>query len=163
MAIDKILNLAKQHLEDNEEVISAIEGSYETKILGKDSVRNGAFIATNKRLIFFSPKMFKNYEMEVFPYENISSIEMGKALMGHYISFFASGNKAKMKWIQSKNVQEFIDLLKSKLGKKESATPTSSGNMDIAEQIKKLAELKDAGILTDDEFQAKKTELLAKL
>lgn len=32
---------------------------------------------------------------------------------------------------------------------------------DVYEQLKKLAELRDAGILTDDEFQAKKTQLLA--
>ncbi|OOE37567.1 hypothetical protein BZG04_03355 [Salinivibrio kushneri] len=31
------------------------------------------------------------------------------------------------------------------------------------EQIKKLAELKDAGVLTDEEFQAKKEKLLAEI
>lgn len=34
---------------------------------------------------------------------------------------------------------------------------------DIPEQIKKLAELKDAGILTEDEFNSKKSELLEKM
>lgn len=34
---------------------------------------------------------------------------------------------------------------------------------DVTEQIRKLAELRDQGILTDEEFQAKKKELLAKL
>jgi type II secretory pathway component PulM len=31
---------------------------------------------------------------------------------------------------------------------------------DVYEQLKKLGELRDAGILTDDEFQAKKTQIL---
>ncbi|MGZ8892956.1 MAG: SHOCT domain-containing protein [Halobacteriota archaeon] len=39
----------------------------------------------------------------------------------------------------------------------------ASGSSDVTEQIKKLAELRDQGILTDEEFQVKKKELLAKL
>ena len=34
---------------------------------------------------------------------------------------------------------------------------------DMADQIKKLAELRDAGILTPEEFDAKKGELLARM
>jgi hypothetical protein len=34
---------------------------------------------------------------------------------------------------------------------------------DIPEQIRKLGELKEQGLLTDEEFAAKKTELLARL
>jgi Short C-terminal domain len=34
---------------------------------------------------------------------------------------------------------------------------------DVTEQIRKLAELRDQGILTDEEFQSKKKELLSKL
>lgn len=40
-----------------------------------------------------------------------------------------------------------------------SATPARSTDQAI-EQIKKLAELKDQGILTDAEFEAKKKQLL---
>jgi hypothetical protein len=34
---------------------------------------------------------------------------------------------------------------------------------DVTEMISKLASLREAGILTDDEFSAKKAELLARL
>lgn len=40
---------------------------------------------------------------------------------------------------------------------------TAAAAPDIADQIKKLAELRDAGILTADEFDAKKAELLARM
>lgn len=40
--------------------------------------------------------------------------------------------------------------------------PTQSAQPDVAEQLKKLASLRDAGILTDEEFAAKKAELLAR-
>jgi hypothetical protein len=35
--------------------------------------------------------------------------------------------------------------------------------VDIPDQIRKLGELREAGLLTDDEFTAKKTELLERL
>lgn len=41
--------------------------------------------------------------------------------------------------------------------------PISEIQVDIPVQIKKLAELRDSGILTDTEFESKKKELLAKM
>ena len=46
----------------------------------------------------------------------------------------------------------------------EMTTPTpAAARGDPIEQIRKLAELRDAGILTDDEFAAKKAELLSRM
>jgi hypothetical protein len=41
------------------------------------------------------------------------------------------------------------------------AAPTA--DIDVAAQIQKLADLKDNGVLTDEEFQTKKTELLSRI
>jgi hypothetical protein len=43
------------------------------------------------------------------------------------------------------------------------AVPSPQREPDTVEQIKKLAELRDAGILSDDEFQAKKADLLGRM
>ena len=43
-----------------------------------------------------------------------------------------------------------------------SVAPAASAE-SITDQIKKLGELRDAGFLTNDEFNAKKAELLARL
>jgi uncharacterized membrane protein YeaQ/YmgE (transglycosylase-associated protein family) len=40
---------------------------------------------------------------------------------------------------------------------------TQAEVQDVTEQIRKLAELRDEGVITDDEFEAKKRELLSKL
>lgn len=40
---------------------------------------------------------------------------------------------------------------------------SSSSNEDVPEQIKKLSELKEQGILTEEEFSNKKAELLARI
>lgn len=161
--IEKQMTHARQHLEQGESPVAIVFGLYKTQVLGSDSVRNGIFIATEKRLVFFAKKMF-GYDLESFPYSNISSIEVSKGLTGHTISFFASGNKVKMEWINRGNIPEFIEHVRASIGKKEASSPSPSATaFDPIEQIRKLAELKDTGLLTEDEFTAKKQELLARM
>ena len=70
---------------------------------------------------------------------------------------------------QAKKCQELMDVLrqnrilerlKNQAAENRQAAPTAD---DPLEQLKKLAELKDLGVITEEEFSAKKAELLAKL
>ena len=161
--IDRLLERAKEHLDEGEQPLQTILGSYETKIMGADSVRKGIFVATDQRLIFYAKKL-TGYDFESFPYANISSMEMGKNLMGHYISFFASGNSCKMKWISNGDVRAFVDTVKTQTAAaKSSAAPASEQPTDPVNQLERLGKLHAAGVLTDEEFSAKKGEILARL
>lgn len=65
---------------------------------------------------------------------------------------------------QAKKATEFADRLRT-LGirdKFQGAAPAAGGT-DVADQLRKLGELRDAGVLTAEEFDAKKTELLARM
>lgn len=49
-------------------------------------------------------------------------------------------------------------------GKKDEQTPDEPAkNDDSIEQLEKLAELKDKGIISEEEFEQKKADLLAKI
>jgi hypothetical protein len=162
---DRLLAQAKEHLEEGEEVLASVKGSYETKRMGQDSVRKGILAASDRRLVFFAKKM-TGYDLEVFPYENISSIEMGKSMMGHHIKFFASGNEVKLKWIDKKeDVGAFVGEVKSRMKGGTPAPGAAPGDTapDIGTQIRQLAQLRDEGLLTQEEFDAKKADLLAKM
>lgn len=161
-SLEKLKEKAREYLEPEENIIEAVKGSYETKRFGKDSVRDGAFLATNKRVIFYAKKL-TGYDLEIFPYSTISSIEMGKGIMGHKIKFFASGNQASMKWIKQGNVQKFVNEVKNRIGKKEEVVIPPKIELDIPDQIKKLSDLKEQGILSEEEFETKKKELLTKI
>jgi len=145
-----------------------VEGTYETKIMGSESVRKGILVATDRRMVFFAKKV-GGYDLESFPYGNISSLEQGKNMMGGTLKFFASGNTVAMKWIdvRKNNLGEFMTLVQSRINEAKSPTvaaPTpASAEPDIAGQIKKLADLRDSGILSEEEFSDKKTELLKRL
>jgi Short C-terminal domain len=42
-------------------------------------------------------------------------------------------------------------------------TPSSAPTLDPADQIRKLAQLRDDGLITEEEFQEKRTSLLAQM
>jgi len=175
---DKLIEQARQHLDAGESIEATAAGSYETKIMGSDSVRSGVLLATDRRVIFFAKKL-GGYELESFPYGNISSFEQGKSMMGHSITFYASNNRVHVKWINSvRDVAALTSVVKAAMsakhtssGTQPAATPFASagssaqgvGSADVIALLKQLGELRDAGVVTADEFERKKAELLARI
>lgn len=158
-SLEKNIKELQSHLDDGEIIEASIYGAYETKIIGSGTINNGILAATNKKVVFFGKKMF-GFDLEVFPYSNISSVEYSKDMMGHKVTLFASGNKASMKWINKGEVQRFVEIVKSRIGKKETTQGTVSSDDDIYTQIEKLSDLKNKGIISEQEFETKKKQLL---
>lgn len=167
---DKLLEQASPHLEQGELVRAAVMGAYETKVMGSDTVRNGVLIATDRRVVFYAKKL-GGFDLESFPFGNISSFEHGKSMMGHHVAFHASGNAVQVKWLQpATDFAAFIDVVKEAMNAKHravepAATPaaTSAPTVDVIELLKQLGGLRDADVITDEDFEAKKTELLSRL
>lgn len=180
--IDKLLEQAKPHLNPGEQVVAAVQGNYEVKLMGSDTVRSGVLVATDSRIVFFAKKL-GGYDLESFAYGNVSSFEQSKGMMGHSISFFASGNKVSMKWIaDAAAMQRFVETVRRNMSQPTAATqnipgtsvvqpthatrvapPVANGHDPIIDAIRKLGDLHQAGILDNEEFAAKKAELLARL
>lgn len=156
------LNAVQSHLDEGESIIASCFGAYETKVLGSDSVRNGVFLVTQKRVVFFAKKMF-GYDLESFPLSKVSAIEMSKGMMGKSITMKMSGNEAKMKWVNKGKPEELVNYVREHMGESTTTAAPQQAADDIPAQIQKLAQLRDSGILTDDEFNAKKAELLSKM
>jgi hypothetical protein len=167
---DKLLEQAAPHLEAGEVIRAAVMGAYETKIMGSDTVRNGVLIATDRRVVFYAKKL-GGFDLESFPFGNISSFEHGKSMMGHNIAFHASGNAVQVKWLQpATEFAAFLDVVKEAMNAKhlvarsEPAAPaTTAPSSDVFELLKQLGALRDAGVISTDDFEAKKAELLARI
>lgn len=144
----------------DEEIIAAAIGAIDGKILGSKSKLNGALVLTPKRVVFYYKKMLGGYQTEDYPLDRISSINFNSGVIAHSIKIHASGNDLKMGWMpKDGSAEDFVKNVKSLMGTKVEPQLTSQP-IDVADQIKKLAELKDRGILTDDEFAAQKQKLL---
>lgn len=163
---EKYLVAARPHLETEEKVIAGVLGAYEAKMLGDTVTRYGILLATDRRVVFFSKKL-TGYEMESFPYPNVSSFEQGKNMMGHTIRLFASGNQVDIKWIPAgSELQQLTQEVKRRMHQPTSvsiSSPVPESTDDVFDQLSKLGQLRDTGVITDAEFEAKKSVLLQRI
>jgi hypothetical protein len=109
--------LVLEHLDRGEHILHSVFGCYETTSMGRKAIRNGAFFATNMRLIFYGKRIF-GFDIEIFPYEKISSIEFGKGLTGHRIRFVTSGNDVRMTMINVGDIDAFTQYMRSAINGK---------------------------------------------
>lgn len=115
---------------------------------------------TDKRIIVHKIEgIFKNEKVEI-PLSSVSSINTTVKGLGASIEIVASNNKASVEKLHINIAQEIKNLIDSLLHSNTTKTTSIDAPVDVADQIKKLAELRDIGILTEDEFNAKKKQLL---
>lgn len=144
-------------LHDGETVLNMAQGKYDD--------RQGLVAVTDRRIVFLEEGMTRS-RVEDFTYEKISSVQTGKSMMYGTLTIYASGNTAEVKDVMPKErAAEIGDYVRTRLSASPApavAAPPTDADTPMS-QIAKLGELRDAGVLTDDEFNAKKAELLARL
>jgi hypothetical protein len=148
-----------EHLWEGETVDQMTTGMY-----GKG---NGLVVLTDRRLLFLHEGLMSKTS-EDFPIEKVSSVQWSSGMLTGTIVVFASGNKSEIKNVNKDDGKEIIDKIRHRLTAPADASPTrqateAPATPDPIEQLKKLGELRDAGLLTEQEFEKKKTELLDRL
>jgi hypothetical protein len=149
-------------------------------------IRNnaGALIATDSRVVIIEggfQGFFAGPRCDSLPYNTIRAIDLSKGWLDGKIRFINADSSTtdtvfagqfsidlhffKRDYAILKIGKEKIDKLRAEHQNK--AIPTSPDpsipSPSIIEQIKQLAELKDMGVITPDEFETKKAELLKRL
>jgi hypothetical protein len=112
-------------------------------------------------------------DVEVIPMKSISSVQARRGAWYHDVTVFASGNTIVFS-VDAADAEKLRGLIMDQVlgGSAHAAPPAApaapaapappSGDA-LIEQIKKLGELRDAGILTPEEFESKKADLLGRL
>ncbi|MFK8260707.1 SHOCT domain-containing protein [Erwinia sp. AnSW2-5] len=156
-------NFNKKHLQSGETAVAWAEG-YIGSVMGKgkDTQHNGALIVTDVRVAFYRKGLLGEV-IENIPLKSITSIER-KSILGHRsIKMHTSHDDLEFKTYSKEGEIAVIDAIEAgrQLSGKPTASQTASATVDPYEQLKKLADLKDAGILSEEEFQDKKTKIMA--
>ena len=150
------------HLNSGESVIAWAEG-YIGKMMGsgKDTQHNGALIVTETRVAFYR-KGFIGEVIETIPLKSITSIER-KSTLGHrIIRVHTSHDDLEFKTFSKESELALVEAIESGRGLKAEtvAHGKNTASNDPFELLKKLSELKEAGVISDEEFQAKKIKLM---
>lgn len=111
-----------------------------------------------------------------YPYRSISSVEHRQGFLGGHVTILAAGvfeshpnsftrNRERENVVTYQSTQlrgtvhKVVELIQAKVEEANRAPgPQSNG---LAEQLAKLGDLRDKGILTDDEFAAAKQRLIS--
>ena len=153
------------HLWEGEQVEQLTTGQYGPGL--------GLLARTDRRLLFLKDG-WGGGTSEDFPFSKISSVQWSSSVLTGTITIFASGNKAEIKNVQKDSGKSLVDALRAIIADPPAhaahpatapaaIAPAGAQGGDIIEQIRKLGDLRAAGILTDAEFEAKKADLLSRL
>jgi hypothetical protein len=104
-------------------------------------------------------------DVEVTALKSVSSVQAKKAGIRTNVTVYAAGNNIDFRFGhgEARTFAEAITALILEGTSVQVVAAALPAAPDVADQIKKLAELRDAGVLTDEEFNAKKTELLGRI
>jgi hypothetical protein len=103
-------------------------------------------------------------DAEVTAIRAVSSVQAKKEGFWTKVTAYASGNNIDFRFghDEAHRFRDAITNLIVNQGQVAPATPAAAAP-DVMDQLKKLGELRDAGVLTPEEFETKKAELLKRL
>jgi hypothetical protein len=156
----KQIDQAAKVLQPGEVVLDVTTGVIKVVRMGSKKSRNGAILVTDRRVIFYSKKI-GGYEMYDHVYGLLSAIDYKKGMFFGSITLAASGDSAHVSQIPKDDVERIAKAIRERIAEAhEQGQPRTDAPVNAMDEIRKLSELHDAGILTDDEFTAKKKQLL---
>ena len=155
---------------NNETVLDVIIGFIgEMMGKGKDRQHNGVLICTNQRVVFYSKGFFSEVNRSI-PIEKVSSIDLDSGILLRSIRIHTSNDEIyvrsslKIDELQrfQKNIEEVRDNNKTNADN-DLQNKNVSTEDDPITKIKKLSELKEQGIITEEEFDEKKKKLMEQI
>lgn len=120
---------------------------------------------TDKRVVLHEIKGMASNDERSIPLESISSINISSKLANSTIEIVSSGNKAVIDNVPmhvATEIKNAIENFKA-IEKETSSAPVAKKEKDmydVADEIRELKYLLDDGILSQEEFDAKKKQLL---
>lgn len=121
---------------------------------------------TDKRVVLHEIKGMASNDERSIPLESISSINISSKLANSTIEIVSSGNKAIIDnvpmhvAVEIKNAIENFKAIEKETSSAPATAPKEKDMYDVADEIRELKDLLDDGILSQEEFDAKKKQLL---
>lgn len=147
-------------LQPNEQVLSVFIGIYNYKSATSHG-GNAAFVITDQRVIIAQQNLIgKSISSVVL--DRISDIKLNTGFLGGTVTFDSPTEKFNVflnKEIAERVFNHARDCIKYAKDKRNTASESNSTNSGLND-LRQLKQLYDDGILTKDEFEAKKRQIL---
>lgn len=115
----------------------------------------------------YEPHALRKKETRAIGFQQVSEVTLSRGLVWSDISIESTGGKSiALEAMPKADAERVKQLLDDAVGRAKggiSSGPPASASPatpDVADQLRKLAELRDQGILTDEEFAVQKARVL---
>ena len=153
-----------KHGLDNDEQVEFIARQSKYRPGGSLAAPDTIFV-TNKRIVIKDPSLLDVRENIVsVSYDKITSIELERGVFSSKIIIRAPGFANEMEAISKNLAEQIIQYVKNSMDKIkiESQSKSFEVKESIVDELLKLANLKEKGIVSEDEFLEMKQDLLDK-
>lgn len=158
-------------LTSDENLLGVIRGVLYRTVISKRRKRNkqrasarGLLLLTNQRVIFYIPLVLGRFNQIVVPYAQIDTVSSRHGMIGDQLTIHASTQNVDVRSIPKGDGEHMVQLIRDRIAKSKSSVSTAAPpQIDIIDQIEKLGALKEKGLITNEEFENKKEELLRKM
>lgn len=119
---------------------------------------------TDKRVLFLDKGIIYGLKQMELPLSHISAVSHKTGLLFGKIEVSSAGGTKVISQIQKKDVAKVAQIISDLVNSpKETQTPSAQAGAkeDIVSQLERLANLKNQGILTEEEFNQQKAKLLS--
>ncbi|HHE7005714.1 TPA: PH domain-containing protein [Staphylococcus aureus] len=141
-------------LKDNENIMYVTSGLYNNTYL---------IVCTDLRLLFLDKGMIYGLKFHEFPFEKINSVSYKKGLLFGEIIIHHGSSSITIGSITKNTVSRMAETIQEQISIRESSMKPSNSektSFSVADELIKYKELLDAGVLSQEEFDKKKQQLL---
>jgi hypothetical protein len=158
---DQIVADLQPVLMDGEQLIDVTTGAADVVRLGQPTERRGTLFVTDRRVGLFTKKL-GGHDLLDFSYGLLTSIEYKKGFSYGEITLLAAGDRTRFHMIPKDLVENLVKVIRERMAasSQPSQPATAPGGASVADELLKLASLRDSGILTPEEFDAQKAKLI---
>lgn len=136
-----------KHLKENEEILTIV-----------DSV--SLIVVTNERFLRITTNLFSPTDVKDIPLKSITNIEIDAGFLTTKIWIITAGGKTDVILDKKEKANKLKDVINNAISNSDKDL-SADKKVDVYEQLEKLANLKEKGVLTEEEFKIQKERLLS--
>ena len=141
---------------DPDEVVLAVLGGQAKNESGKDTI--GVAVLSDKRIVYVGSLMMQRAS-ESFRLDRIDSVQASKGMLLAGLTITVPGSSFRLDKSNKRDAERFAAKAKDAIAHAYTSNSGPAAS-SLADEIRKLGELRDEGLLTPDESDAQKAKLL---
>lgn len=162
----------KDELEEIQKVTHRLDPNEKVIIVARQSrlkpggskMSPDTIFVTDRRVIIRNPSALGMREsVESITYDKITALELEKGMMSSTVKIRASGYQGDIDAIAKDKAEKVAQYVRDAMDKSRKAAPAPGAQLSVADELAKIAKLKEQGVLSEAEFLQMKQELLKRL